>query len=419
VPPVNTPSLAESATEEALRLWLLDDGVKAPTMAALVEELCVWLAGHDVPIARMHLSLRTIHPEILAYIYTWQQSGSAVFELDRVRRDIAIAPDYDHSPIKRIHDGDMEFRRRLGEDADADIDQFDLLPELRDQGFTDYIILALRFSDGFKNTLSFATQAEGGFTDAQLDLLRGMLPILILLLEVHSNRRTAARLLDTYVGHEAGERILQGDVVRGEGQHIHAVIWYADLRDFTSLSDTRPMEEVIIILDDWFEAMTRAIHNHGGQVLKYIGDGLLAIFPLGDAAFRHYICRQAMHAALEARAAVAALNDERIKLGQPELNYRLALHMGDLMWGNIGAVDRLDFTAIGPSVNLTARLEALCGSLGVNMLVSEEFARVASESFDIVSLGQHFLRGVAEPQEVFALRAEAEALKTQAEAVVD
>ncbi len=408
---------ANPADETALRQWLLEDGVKAAGTASLIEGLCAWLAENAVPIERMLLTVRTIHPEILAHTYVWKKTARAVFEVDRVRRDIAMDPNYDHSPIKRIHDGAGELRRRL---TDAtDIDEFDLLPDLRDDGYTDYVIFSLPFTDSRRNTLSFATCAEGGFTDGQLDLLRGMLPILILLLEVRASRDMAARLLDTYVGHEAGERILQGDVVRGEGQHIHAVIWYADLRDFTTLSDTRPMEEVIAVLDDWFEAMTRAIHDHGGQVLKFIGDGLLAIFPLGDAAFRHYTCRQAMHAALEARAAVAKLNEQRLTRDQPALNYRLALHVGDLMWGNIGAVDRLDFTAIGPSVNLTARLEALCGILGLDMLMSEEFADIASESFDIVSLGEHFLRGVAEPQEVFALRAQAGIVKTEAEAAVD
>ena len=411
------PESVNTAGSDRLRQWLLDDGLKTTTAAALVEGLCAWLSDNGVPIERMLLSVRTIHPEILAYTYFWKKSTRAIFEIDRVRRDIAQDPDYENSPIKRIHDGESELRRRLI--GEADLTEFEVLRDLADDGFTDYVIFGLPFTDSHRNTLSFATRADGGFTDAHLDLLRGMLPILTLLLEVRASRRMAARLLDTYIGHEAGERILQGEVVRGEGQHIHAVIWYADLRDFTTLSDTRPMEEVIAILDDWFEAMTRAIHDHGGQVLKFIGDGLLAIFPLGDAAFRHYTCRQAMQAALEAQSAVAVLNDARVGRDQPPLNYRLALHVGDLMWGNIGAVDRLDFTAIGPSVNLTARLEALCGSLGVHMLFSQEFAAIAAENFDIVSLGEHFLRGVAEPQEVFTLRAQADAVSTRAEAAVD
>ena len=403
--------------EEELRRWLLGTGAETTGTALLMEGLCAWLAEAGVPIERMLMAVRTIHPEIVAHTYAWKKQAAAVFEVDRIRRDVANDPDYEHSPIKHIHDGGSELRRKL--ECDADLSEFEVLAELQGDGYTDYIIFALPFTDGTRNTLSFATRAEGGFADGDLVLLRTMLPILMLLLEVRSSRQTAARLLDTYVGHEAGERIMRGEVVRGEGQHIHAVIWYADLRDFTKLSDTRPMEEVISVLDDWFEAMTHAIHDHGGQVLKFIGDGLLAIFPLGDAAFRHYTCRQAMHAAIEAQDAVAALNQRRAEQNQPTLNYRLALHVGDLMWGNIGAVDRLDFTAIGPSVNLTARLEALCGDLGVHVLMSEEFAKIAGENFDIVSLGEHYLRGVSEPQEVFTLRGDLTDAETKTEVAVN
>ena len=390
--------------EAALSQWMLTEGVKLDETAALMEGLCAQIAGAGVPIDRMLMAIRTIHPEIIANTYAWKRQASAIFEVDRIRRDVANDPDYQHSPIKRIHDGDHELRRRLIDCPD--LTEFDVLVELKEDGYTDYVIFALPFSDGLRNTLSFATLAPEGFSEADLALLRDMLPVLILLIEVRASRRMAAKLLDTYVGHEAGERILQGQVVRGEGQHIHAVIWYADLRDFTALSDTRPMKEVITVLDDWFEVMTRAIHDHGGQVLKFIGDGLLAIFPLGDAAFRHYTCRQALQAAVEARATVERLNELRRNKGDPLLNYRLALHVGDLMWGNIGAVDRLDFTAIGPSVNLTARLEALCGELGVHVLMSESFAGIAMENFDIISLGEHRLRGVTEPQEVFTLKSE-------------
>lgn len=390
--------------EAELRGWMLNDGRLSVSAAALMEGLCAEIVAAGVPIDRMMMAIRTIHPEILANTYVWKRQTSAIFEVNRIRRDVVNDPDYQRSPIKRIHDGEDEVRWRLTDGAD--VSAYDVLADLKRDGYTDYVIFALPFSDGIRNTLSFATQAEDGFSEADLDLLRSMLPVLTLLVEVRATRMMSARLLDTYVGHEAGERILQGEVVRGEGQHIHAVIWYADLRDFTALSDTRPMTEVIGVLNDWFEALTHAIHDHGGQVLKFIGDGLLAIFPLGDAAFRHYTCRQATQAAIEAQAAVDALNDRRKAKGEPELNYRLALHVGDLTWGNIGAVDRLDFTAIGPSVNLTARLEALCGELGVHLLLSAVFAEIAQEGFEIVSLGEHRLRGVAEPQEVFTLRRE-------------
>jgi adenylate cyclase len=214
-------------------------------------------------------------------------------------------------------------------------------------------------------------------------------------------------LLYTYVGHQAGERILKGEIRRGAGQAIQAVIWYGDLRGFTAMSDSRPTEEVIEALNSYFDCMASAIHRHGGQVLKFIGDGMLAIFPLVDAAFRQYAARQALQAALEVKTAMAKVNEARVLRRLSPLQYGLGLHIGELVWGNIGAVDRLDFTAIGPSVNLTARLEELSANLSVPIIMSAEFADAASEYLEAESLGDHTLRGLPEPVEVFTVGPEA------------
>lgn len=400
---------------EAVRRWLTSGADTPPDQTSLLEAFCRELNSNGIPVDRAMYSVGTLHPQILAFTYIWRRGDGAaeadateVSKVERSAQDIVRHPDYLRSPIKAVHDGAEEMHLPVSLDlqspeAREDPDPFPIITGLRAQGFTDYVAFPVEFADGVRNVLSFATCHPEGFTEPVLAGFREIMPLFRLQSEVRAHRRTAMGLLDTYVGRAAGERILRGQVMRGQGEQIHAVIWYADLRGFTALSDKLPMEEVIVLLDDWFEAMTQAIHAHGGQVLKFIGDGLLAIFPLSDAAFRHYTVRQALLAAGEAEAAIEKLNQSR---DAPPLDYRLALHVGTLMWGNIGAVDRLDFTAIGPSVNLAARLEALCGELGINLLMSRDFAEIASNTHEIVSLGPHPLRGVAEPQEVFALSSE-------------
>ena len=377
--------------------WLLDEGRRIPRTRDLLDALCRRLRESGVPLWRAVLSIRAIHPKILSTVYYWLRDADSVV-LER-GYDILDDPIYLNSPFKVIHDGAAALRRRLtGPEPRLD---FPVLHELRAQGGTDYVVMPLSFSDGTINVISWASDAPGGFGGEDLRRIDALLPILSLILEVQSQRRTALTLLDTYLGHRIGERILGGEVRRGSGQHIHAVIWSSDLRGFTQLSHRLPLEELIAMLNDYFERMVGAIHAHGGEILKFIGDGLLAIFPLGDAAFQSYVARTALNAAAAVERAIAELNGEREAQGKPPVRYGVGLHIGDVMFGNIGAPDRLDFTVVGPAVNLTARIEGLTPVLGRRLLVSAEFARAAARP--LVSLGRFELRGFAEPHEVFGL----------------
>lgn len=390
---------AESAPGggDPIAAWLLDEGRRIPRSRDLLEALCKRLVADGVPLWRTVLSIRTIHPQILSTVYYWLRDADSVV-LNR-GYDILADPIYLNSPFKVIHDGAAALRRRLsGPKARVD---FPVLQELRDQGGTDYVVMPLVFSDGTINVISWASDAPEGFGVADLSRIDALLPILALVLEVQSQRRTALTLLDTYLGHRTGERILGGEVRRGTGQHIHAVIWSSDLRGFTQLSHSLPLEELIGVLNDYFERMVGAIHAHGGEILKFIGDGLLAIFPLGDAAFQSYVARTALNAAAAAERAIDALNRAREAEGKPPIRYGVALHIGDVMFGNIGAPDRLDFTVVGPAVNLTARIEGLTPVLGRRLLVSAAFARAAARP--LLPLGSFELRGFDEPQEVFGL----------------
>ncbi len=379
--------------------WLLGE---ARHMARTRDVIDAWarrLTEMGLPIWRMMVGIRVIHPQILATNYVWQGGTRST----AVRRgyDFQRESDYLTSPIKRIHDGAAQVRSRI--ETRKRRSPMPVIAELKDQGATDYLALPLVFSDRTRNLISFATKATGGFKPHHIAFLKEILPVVTMILESQTDKRVAATLLDTYVGHQAGERILKGDIQRGEGELIRAVIWSGDLRNFTAMSNTLPLDEVIGILNEYFEHMTEAIHSHQGQVLKFIGDGVLAIFPLGDAAFTHYSCRNALAAAIETEQAIDALNVAREAAGKSPLKFGLGLHVGDIMFGNIGALDRLDFTAIGPSVNLTARLENLAASLEIPLVMSREFATVAGEYSEIVSLGRHDLRGVGAPQEVFTL----------------
>jgi adenylate cyclase len=397
--PAESPpsSPAAAAAGDPIEAWLLAEGRYIPRTRELIEALCQRLVEAGMPLWRIVLSIRTIHPQILSTVYYWLRDADSVV-INR-GHDIVADPIYLNSPFKVIHDGAGALRRRLAE-LDSPLD-YPVLEELKTQGGTDYVAMPLTFTNGTVNAVSWASDAPGGFRVEDLKRIDALLPILALILEVQNQRRTALALLDTYLGHRVGERILGGEVTRGSGQTIHAVIWSSDLRGFTQLSHALPLEELIAMLNDYFERMVAAIQAHGGEVLKFIGDGLLAIFPLGDAAFQNYVARTALNAAAAAERAVDELNRARVAAGKPAIRYGVALHIGDFMFGNIGAPDRLDFTVVGPAVNLTARLEALTVQLERRLLVSAAFARAAGRP--LISLGRFPLRGFDEPQEVFGL----------------
>jgi adenylate cyclase len=219
--------------------------------------------------------------------------------------------------------------------------------------------------------------------------------------EVYALRRTTINLLDTYVGGNAGTQILTGRIRRGDTESIHAAIWLADLRGFTTLADTIPGKDLIALLNEYFDQLVIPIQAHEGEVLKFMGDGLLAIFPTSDARGEAAVCAASMAAARQARERMAALNRERAERGHSTLQWGLALHLGEVLYGNIGGASRLDFTAIGPAVNMAARLEALAGRMGLNLVVSSAVAKHIDSG--LVPLGRHELRGFRAAEEVYGL----------------
>jgi adenylate cyclase len=367
--------------------WLIDGALSEPTPDGVLTELCERLVCVGVPLWRAAVFVRTLHPEIMGRRFVWRQGEKTVIH-DAPYATLDSA-DYLVSPVAAVLLSGEPFRRRLLDAASAG--NMEILIGLQAQGATDYVAIPMRFTDGTIHVGTWTTRAPDGFSEAAIVTLMGVVRALARVAEIRALRRTADNLLDAYVGRQAGARILAGKIRRGHAEEIQAVIWYSDMRGFTALSDRAPAREVVALLNDYFDCQTPSIARFGGEVLKYMGDGLLAVFPAtGEETER--ICREALAAAREARAAVAKLDGVR---------FGLALHVGEVLFGNIGGGGRLDFTCIGPAVNLAARIEKVAAKVGEAVVTSAAFAKFCPDG--LRSLGPHALAGIAAPQEVFAV----------------
>ncbi|MGY2933556.1 adenylate cyclase [Bradyrhizobium sp. GM6.1] len=318
-------------------------------------------------------------------------------EIARVDHDVRERSEYIGSPANEMFDGATELRENLEQDP-ALGRKHALYREMRAQGLTDYVAWPLYHTLGKRHLVTFATNRPGGFDDTHVAALKNLLPVLALVSEIRVKNRLARTLLETYVGSHAGELILAGATRRGTGTTVRAAIMICDLRDFTKISDNWPRDDVIDLLNDYFDAMSEPIARHGGEILKFIGDGLLAIFPLSEPK----ACANLLHAVTEARQAMIALNARNDGTGRAPLNYGIGVHVGDVMYGNIGSSTRLDFTVIGPAVNMASRLEALTKQLGKKVLLSRDFAELVEREFELEHVGKYEVRGFSDPIELFA-----------------
>jgi adenylate cyclase len=363
------------------------------------------------PLSRLVCLIRTLHPQVIGVSYTWRgDTGGPDMNPKEYSppHDVLRTPQYLDSPIAAILDGTAGRIRRRLDISDAKLD-FPVLAELRAKGGTDYVALPLIFSDDQVNAITLTADRPGGFRTRELEQIDQMLPVLARLLEVHNLRRTAKTLLDTYLGKHTGERVLNGSIRRGDGEDIHAAIWFCDLRDSTRMADSMSRKAFLAILNDFFDCMAGAVLDHGGEVLRFIGDATLAIFATGTSSYgvdrgccdTVAACHAALAAVKDAQARMGALNRSRAQKGESPLRFGLALHMGDLTYGNIGVPERLEFTVIGAAANEAARLEGLCKTLNQPLLISSAFERCFSG--ELRSLGLHNLRGVSIPKEIFTL----------------
>ncbi|MGY3038175.1 adenylate cyclase [Bradyrhizobium sp. USDA 4354] len=376
--------------------WLTNGTRDERFIDNIFAQMCIRLQQAGIPVQRATLHVLINHPQWLGARMMWSD-GMREAEIALVDYDVRERSEYIGSSASEIHDGAAEVRERLEQDSSLGR-KHALYDEMRAKGLTDYVAWPLYHTLGKRHIVTFATDRPGGFDDAHIAGLKKLLPVLSLVSEIRIKNRLARTLLETYVGSHAGELILAGATRRGSGTTVRAAIMICDLRDFTKISDNWPRDDVIDLLNDYFDAMSEPIARHGGEILKFIGDGLLAIFPLSAPN----ACANLLHAVAEARQAMAALNERNSATGRAPLNYGIGVHVGDVMYGNIGSSSRLDFTVIGPAVNMASRLEALTKKVGKNVLLSRDFAELVEKQFELEHVGSHEVRGFSDPIELFA-----------------
>ena len=371
-----------------LERWLLTEGREARTVSELMTLVCPKLAeltGAD----RVWAGTKVLHPQAAAYFWIWTSDGPLMArELNHALMEKLKQGD---TPIRRLEKGAAYVRLRR-DDTDKGPAVSDVL-DLWDQGYTDFYALPLFFKRKWVGGFTFASRSEDGFADTDLAVFKAVLPALSAVLQPLAQDLVTATLLRTYLGKDAGEKVFQGAVRRGDGETVRAVIWFSDVRGFTRMSNQLPARQLLGLLNDTFELMVASLEDHGGEVLKFMGDGLLAVFTVeDDDHLGKSACAAARKAAQALHAGMVGLRQRRLDAGLPVADVGVGLHFGTVNYGNIGAPARLDFTVIGREVNTAARIEGLCATLGEEVLASGEF--VIREGGDWEPCGTYELKGV-------------------------
>ncbi len=354
--------------------WLRTEAARSQDPADLLSRLADRLLEAGLPLDAMTLEVATLHPLMAGAVFTWHRNSPTTLEAPRF-----------HDPFAPGH-------ASIAEPPSPTVSQQSSRNSLR---------LGVTFSDDSRHGVTAVTARENGFNTAEADDLQAIAQALAAPLEILVQKQMTRTLMTTYLGKRTAERVLSGAIRRGGSDSVHAVLWYSDLRGFTALSETQPGDAVIALLNSHFERLAAPIKAFGGEVLKFMGDGLLAIFPVDAAGSAEQAANLAIKSVRAARAGMASLNGERRGRGECALEFGVALHLGDVLYGNIGAPDRLDFTVIGRAVNLASRLEALCKPLNCPVLLSPAFENACPAT--LTALGRHRLPDIADPIDVYTL----------------
>ena len=381
--------------------WLLREAWEALTTRELMGRFCRRLVEAGIPVSRGRLLLRTLHPQVFANGYTWD-ADTDVVEKWEGSYEMMEGEQFRNSPFFPILEGAGGVRRRL--EGPNPVLDFPVLEDLHAKGATDYVAMPLTFSNGQINILTMTSHAPGGFSTSDFGKIHEVLPSLSRLFEVHAMHRTSATLLKTFLGRHTGEQVLRGRVKLGDGEKIHAVIWFCDLRGSTPLAESMPMEDFLEHLNRFFDCLAGAVIDHGGEVLRFVGDAVLAIFPIGEygpvggapACNAEEACVKAIAAARDAEKRVADLNADCAKTGLQPIAFGIGLHVGDVMYGNIGVPQRLEFTVIGPAANEAARIEDLTKSVGYPILISSDLALHYPGSLQSMAMSLSLLKFVGQ-----------------------
>jgi len=391
-----------------ITLWLSREGYQGTDEGEVIAGFCERCNDKGLRIGRALAIIDTLHPDFEGRSFHWD---SADLEMEPVREYETISDDHGRqawqsSVFYHLMTTDVdEVHRPFARGAATD---YANMPELKAAGHTDYLAMIHRFTEGGRVGemdaffSSWSTRAAEGFSDDDLRALRILVPTLALAIKCASSIRIISTLAEVYLGRDAGEKVVSGRINRGEVEKIEAVIWFSDLHNYTSISDRTEPEHIIPFLNDYAELVVGAIHDHGGSVLKLIGDGVLAIFRSGD---RQADCVAALDAERAVHRNLSELNARRLAAGMPATEVYLGLHVGDVLYGNIGSRGRLDFTVVGPCVNQVSRISSLCTSVDRDVLMSRDFVDACppERSADMVSLGRYALRGVGRATELFTI----------------
>jgi adenylate cyclase len=394
--PDSAPAAALDWQVEPVIDWLVHEGRLIADPARLIGELANHLVAAGAPLARFTIGLQAIHPQWRTMGIQWRRGG----HVEQAGRPHGIeqSPSYIGSPIQELAETRKPVRYRLDR---LSAENHAVLHELAAMGGTDYYAAPMRVAYGRPPAVTFMTDRPSGFTDSDIVKFHHLMDYMAPIVESRINQRLSTTLLDTYLGRIVGEQIMSGLIKRGDGHEINAVLWFSDLRDFTGLNERMAPADLLELLNNYLQLVGNALTSHGGEILKFIGDGVMAYFPAEDALFLPMVTANALAAARQLIDEVAAANEARATGGHDPVRFGIGLHIGPVTFGNVGTEDRLDFTVIGPAVNRAARLESLTKELGVPVLASAEFKDATAQP--MVSMGRHTLRGVPEPVEVFTL----------------
>ncbi|QIG48150.1 adenylate/guanylate cyclase domain-containing protein [Nordella sp. HKS 07] len=396
----------KDAEIERISAAIIARGLGGQSEIELLQGFCADCNAAGLDLAMGIAVIDTLHPIHEGRAFHWRADGQVEREVTEYTPTSYSDENWRQSIFYHLmQTGGDELRRRIDDGTPRD---FDFLNKLEEQNQTDYVAFLQRFDrEGVIGEMDciythWSTGKVQGFDDAELAALRRLVPLLALALKTSSVTRVAETIAEVYLGRDAGARVLKGRIVRGVADRINAVLWYSDLKDFTTITDAAPPDEVIPLLNDYADAVISAIHDKGGDVLKLIGDGVLAIFGGAEPA---ETCRRALLAEAKMRKRIADLNDKRKAEGRPLAGVNLGLHIGDVFYGNIGSTTRLDFTVIGPAVNEVSRIVALCRSVDRDNLFSSDFvaATPEPERSRLVSVGRFALRGVSRAQDLYTI----------------
>ncbi len=383
---------SEGWSHEPVAAWLLTQGRSLEDPVDLMNALMSKLdtAGARIDRVRLsRLSIATLHPQLLAWSVLWDRDVGA--RPWKAEHGVQNLDSYIGSPNQFVRDEKRSFRKRL--DVPVAPEDHSTMADLRAEGMVDYFAVPVVFGSGISNVLTLATRSSAGFSDADLGRFSALANLVAPVIEILATRRVTLGLLDAFVGPRIGERILQGQVKRGDGERIEAAFWYSDLRGFTELSESLPTQELLRLMNDYFEYCAAATAPRGGEILQFIGDAILIVFEIKSPDKEAEVCESALDAAIDAFNSIAVVNHRRKHAGLPTIEFGLGLHLGQVTHANVGSPARLAFNVVGPAVNMTARIQSLSKETGEPLLLSRPFAKLVKRP--LRSVGEFDLRGVA------------------------